>query len=551
MDHQLPLVLNITVALSVAFAGGMLASALKQSPIVGYLLAGVSIGPFTPGFVGDRMQIAALADVGVIFLMFALGVAFSLKDLARIRNVAVFGTLLQMGITLGGGFLLASCIDRPLFEGIFIGSALAASSSMVILKTLLDRGEIAAGHGRLLLSMSIVQDLIIVVLIVLLPKLGSTGEVAPATLIADIAVTLAKATGFIAFSFVVGLRVVPRIMAHVTRLRSSELFIVTAAVLALGAATVCTLLGLSAALGAFVAGLVLSESEFDHRVIAEVVPIRDLFATLFFVSVGMLVDVNFIIGNWQLVLVAAAIVMLLKSFATLAGVLPFRLTPRTAAFTALGMIPVGELNFVLAQTGLQANALAVASYKLILTSALVTIVLTPLAFRVAPAVGDVLSRMPGLRNRFDSYSNVGASGTLEVHAIVIGYGRVGHTIAEGLHRAGMGVVVIDSRLSRVREAGAAGLFAVYGNASSSTVLTAAHIENARLVVVALTDHGPALVTIQQIRHMNKEVLITARAEYAVHEAALRAAGANVVIVPELEGATALLHTTLDAMALPR
>jgi CPA2 family monovalent cation:H+ antiporter-2 len=364
-------------------------------------------------------------------------------------------------------------------------------------------------------------------------------------------IALAKATGFIAFSLLVGLRVVPRFMAHVTRLRSSELFIVTAAVFALGAAAVCTLLGLSAALGAFVAGLVLSESEFDHRVIAEVVPIRDLFATLFFVSVGMLVDVSFIVAHWQVVLAAAALVIVLKSLATLLGVLPFRLTPRTAAFTALGMIPVGELNFVLAQTGLQANALSAASYKLILTSALVTIVLTPLAFKVAPAVGDFLARTPGLRRRFDSYSNVGASGTLEAHALVIGYGRVGHAIAEGLRRAGMSVVVIDSRLSRVREAGTSDCFAVYGNASSRTVLSAAHVENARLVVVALTDHGPALAAIQQVRAMNSEVLITARAEYAVHEAALHDAGANVVIVPELEGATALLNTTLDALGLPR
>lgn len=552
MDHSLPLVFNITVALSIAFAGGILASWLKQSPIVGYLLAGVLIGPFTPGFVGDRMQIASLADVGVIFLMFALGVAFSLKDLARIRNVAVFGTLIQVGLTLGGGLLLGLCIDLPLFEGVFIGSALAASSSMVILKTLLDRGEIAAGHGRLLLSMSIVQDLIIVVLIVLLPKLGSsTHAVAPAALVTDILITLAKATGFIAFSFVVGLRIVPRVMAYVTRLRSSELFIVTAAVFALGAATICTLLGLSAALGAFVAGLVLSESEFDHRVIAEVVPIRDLFATLFFVSVGMLVDVSFVVAHWPLVLASAALVMLLKSLSTLIGVLPFRLTPRTAAFTALGMIPVGELNFVLAQTGLQANALSTESYKLILTSALVTIVVTPLAFKLAPRVGDWFGRTPGLRTRFDSYSNVGASGALEAHALVIGYGRVGHAIAAGLQHAGMSVVVIDARLSRVREAGATGLFAVYGNASSQTVLSAAHIENARLAVVALTDHGPALATIQQIREMNREALITARAEYAVHEPALHDAGANLVIVPELEGATALLNTTLDALGSPR
>lgn len=553
MDHPAPLVLNVAIALAIAVAGGFAASWLRQSPILGYLVAGVIIGPFTPGFVGDRQQIAVLADVGVIFLMFGLGVAFSIKDLARVRATATIGTIVQVVLTVLGGLAAGLAMGWSALQGLFFGAALAASSSMVILKTLLDRGEIASGHGRLLLSMAIVQDLIIVVMIVVLPKLVlAQAGAAPIDVVIDVGLTLLKAALFIGVSLMVGLRLVPWIMGHVTRMRSSELFIVTAAVLALGAASVSTLLGLSPALGAFLAGLLLSESEFDHRVISEVVPVRDLFATLFFVSVGMLIDVGFIAGNWPVVLAVAAFTLVLKAFATFLGVLPFRIAARTAAFTTLGMIPIGELNFVLAQVGLQAKALSAGLYNLILTSALVTIVLTPAAFAVAPKLAERMRRTPGLRNWFDDGTGVGSEAArLEAHAIVIGYGRVGHSVARGLREAGINVAVIDSRLSRVRDGVADGLTAIYGNAFSTTVLEAAHVNNARLAVVALPDFAPARAAIQQLRTLNPDIIIAARAEQSANETALRAAGAHLVIVPELAGATALLHGALDMMNLPR
>lgn len=553
MVQQIPLILNVAIALAIAVAGGFAASWLRQSPILGYLLAGVLIGPFTPGFVGNREQIAVLAEVGVIFLMFGLGVAFSLKDLARMRAIATFGTLIQVVLTIAGGIAAGVMLGWGLMQGMFFGAALVASSSMVILKTLLDRGEIASGHGRLLLSMAIVQDLIVVVLVVALPKLMSLQAGLPPLEVAlDVGLTLLKAALFIGASLAIGLRLVPWIMGHVTRMRSSELFIVTAAVLALGAASVSTLLGLSPALGAFVAGLVLSESEFDHRVIAEVVPVRDLFATLFFVSVGMLIDVRFIIEQWPLVLLAAAFTLLLKIIATFIGVLPFRITARTAAFTTLGMIPIGELNFVLAQVGLQEKVLSSDVYHLILTSSLVTIVLTPVAFKFAPQFAEWLSRTPWLRNNFDTGTGAVTEGALlESHAIVIGFGRVGQSVARGLRDAGLNVAVIDSRLSRVRDGVADGMPSIYGNAFSRTVLEAAHIQNARLVVVALPDFGPARNSIQQIRSMNPSIVIAARAEHSTNEAALRAVGAHLVIVPELAGATALLHGALDMLSLPR
>jgi monovalent cation:H+ antiporter-2, CPA2 family len=550
MTQEIPLVLNVAIALAIAVAGGLAASWLRQSPILGYLLAGVIIGPFTPGFVGNREQIAALADVGVIFLMFGLGVAFSLKDLARVRAIATLGTAAQVVLTIVGGLIGGVILGWGSSEGFFFGFVLTASSSMVILKTLLDRGEIASSHGRLLLSMAIVQDLIVVVLIIVLPKLVALGT-GPLEVAGDVALTIVKAVVFVGLSLVVGLRVIPWLMGHVTRLRSSELFIVTAAVLALGAASVSTLLGLSPALGAFVAGLLLSESEFDHRVISEVVPVRDLFATLFFVSVGMLIDVKFVLENWPMVLATAGFTLFLKAGATLLGILPFRLTARTAAFTTLGMIPVGELNFVLAQVGLANGAVSSHVYNLVLTSALVTIVLTPAAFSLAPKLAERMLRTPVVRRAFDTGTGASSEGgMLEQHAIVIGYGRVGQSVARGLRDAGMPVAVIDSRLSRVRDGVADGLPAIYGNAFSTTVLEAAHVNNARLAVVALPDFSPARAAIQQLRALNPKIVIAARAEHVANEDVLRAAGAHLVIVPELAGASALLHGALDLLSLP-
>jgi CPA2 family monovalent cation:H+ antiporter-2 len=557
MTDEFALIVNITVVLALAGIAGLLATLLRQPPVAGYLVAGVVIGSFSVGFSGDTETIAALAEVGVIFLMFALGVSFSVKELNRVGRIAVWATVLQVVLTIAVGGLLFSGLfsfwQGNLAQGLFIACALAASSSVVMLKTLLDRGEAAAAHGRLVLSMAIVQDLLIVLLIVLLPLFApgssATGDVSG--LLITVALTVIKAAAFIGIGFWVGVRVLPVVMSYITRLHSAELFILAVTVIAIGTAALSASLGLSAALGAFLAGLMLSESEFDHRVLSEVVPLRDLFTTLFFVSVGMLIDLPFIFTHWQTVLLFTGIAILLKVLTTLIGLLPFRLTSRTAAFTALCMMPIGELNFILAQSGLSNGSLSLDHYKLILAAALFTILLMPSLLRAAPWCGQQLAQLPLLRRYFDPDHLIGHASGVESHAVVIGYGRVGHSIARGLRAAGMPLVVIDARLPRVREASSEGIEAIYGSATSSTVLHAALIENARLVVLALVDCESTLAVIRQIRALNSEVIITARAEQADDEASLKQAGASLVIVPELAGADTLLNDTLDMLGMPR
>src|SRR5919199_2258017 len=453
MPTELHLILNVAVAVIVALVGGLLAHALRQPAIVGYLLAGIAIGPFTPGFIGDREQIAALAEVGVIFLMFALGIEFSLDELARVRGVALGGTTLQVLLTLFAGIGLGSMVGWPVAQGLFFGGVIAISSTMVVLKMLLERGEVGSPHGQVLLGMLIVQDLATVLLIVLLPQLaGGAGIDASA------------------------------------------------------------LLGLSPALGAFLGGLLLTETEFDHRVVAEVVPMRNLFGTLFFVSVGMLIDPTFVLRALPAVLGLAAFVAVAKIVMTLVAVLPFRLGARTTAFTALGLLQIGEVSYLLAPKSPRLGALSDELNSLILTSSVVTIILTPPAFRLAPAVGRGLDRLPLLgRHLGVPTSAPDDQPRLAGHAVVVGHGRVGGAVASQLQRAGLPVAVVDADLHVVRHLRAAGVPAVYGDAAYPSVLHAAHPERAHLVVVALPDAGTARAAVAEVRRVNRTVPVLARA----------------------------------------
>jgi CPA2 family monovalent cation:H+ antiporter-2 len=547
MSHELHFIVNVAAAVAIALVGGLIAYRLKQSVIVGYLVAGMAIGPFTPGFVGDRTTIASLAEVGVLFLMFALGIEFSLKELARVRTIAVVGTFLQVGLTITAGLALGMAIGWPFAQGLFFGAIIAISSTMVILKTLIDRGEVASDHGRVLLSMLIVQDLIVIVLIVLLPGLA-TGSV---TALGDVSLTVAKATLFTVLTVFLGVRVVPRMLAAVERLGSSELFLLTAVGLALGASAVSALIGLSPALGAFLGGILLTESEFDHRVIAEVVPMRDFFATLFFVSVGMLIDPRFIVENMAAVIGLAIFIMVTKVLLTSVALMPFQMSGKTLTFASLGMLQIGEFSYVLAQAGRTSGAISETLQNLILTSSLITIVLTPAAFWIAPRVDLALARVPVIGRRFGTRITViDASDILDQHAVVVGYGRVGQQVVAGLHAAGLPVIVIDEDSHRVHALHELGITAILGDASYRVIMQAARVEQARLVVIALPDAGATRAVTLNARRANPTVPILARVAQIDHDDEIKQAGATVTVAPERAGAQLLLEESAHVLALP-
>ncbi|MDQ3855626.1 MAG: cation:proton antiporter, partial [Chloroflexota bacterium] len=533
MGEELHLIVNVAAAVAVALAGGLLAHWLKQSVIVGYLLAGIAIGPFTPGFIGDRGGIAALAEVGVIFLMFALGIEFSLKELARVRAVALVGTAVQVLLLIAAGLGLGALLGWSPGQGLFFGGIIAISSTMVILKTLLDRGEVTSPHGRVLLGMLVVQDLAVVILVVLLPKLAAGSSDG----LYDLGLTLVKAVAFVAAIVFLGTRVVPRFMHMVERLGSPELFLLAAVAIALGTATASAQLGLSAALGAFLAGLMLTETELDHRVVAEVVPMRNLFATLFFVSVGMLIDPAFVISNLPAILGLTLFIVVSKGLITLLAVAPFRLGSKTAVFTSLGMIQTGEFSYVLARAGRKAEVVTETLNGLVLASSVLTIILTPAAFWVAPRVDLLLSRLPLIGRALSARSEQLCAETLPGdHAVVLGYGRVGHYVADGLSRMRVPVVVVEQDLHLVQGLRAQGLPAIYGDASYQSVLSAARPDQARLIVVALSDSGATRAAVVNARRANPHVPILVRLVRTEDEEVLRRTGATAVIAPEVAGA---------------
>ena len=551
MGTTLPLLINLSAALAAAFVCGLIATSLRLSPIVGYLVAGIAVGPFTPGFVADHDTIAALADIGIVLLMFALGIAFSLRDLARVGRVAIGGTLLQVLLTIGGGWLVGRVFGVPVGEALYLGAILVASSSMVILKSLLDRGEIASSHGRLLLSMSIVQDLVVVVLVAVLPQvMASEANSDPFELAQVVGIKLLVAAVFIGAGTFAGLRYVPRVMDYVTRRQSPELFTALTALLALGIAAFSAAIGLSAALGAFMAGLMLSESEYDKRLTSEIVPFRDLTTMLFFVFVGMMVDVEFLLSHGGAVLGLALLVLVLKWLATLIGLLPFALEARTLAFTSVGMVPIGELNYLLANAGLPVGAVSNATYNLVLGASVISILLTPAAFHAAPVVARSLQRVPGLKRRFAGVTVYAEATTISSDAVVIGYGRVGDTVARGLQALGMTVTAVDHRLNLVRDATARGLRGVYGDAAARIVLDAAHVSTARLVVIAVPDMTTARTALKLVRELNASATVIVRARSETDLEALLQAGADGTLVPEIAGAEALLQASLDRLAMP-
>jgi CPA2 family monovalent cation:H+ antiporter-2 len=553
MSEETKVLLNLSVALALAFLGGAVAVRLRQSPLIGYLAAGIIIGPFTPGFSGDQTRIAGLADVGIIFLMFALGVEFSLEELARVRRVALLGTGLQLGCTgiLAGGFGLL--LGWSATASLYLGALVALSSTVVILKTLLARGEMDSVHGSVLLGILIVQDLSAVAFLVMLPALtNNSGSLLP-----TLAIAMGKAVLFIGGTLLLGLRVVPWFIHSVAQLASDELFILSVVALALGAALGATELGLSTALGAFLAGLLVGTSDVEHRAMAEIVPLRDLFSSLFFVSVGMLIDPSYVGEHPFLVVSTALILLALKGIvATLVVKLrTFHLSSKTALFVGLGLAQFGEFSFVLAQQGVSQQVITASQYSLILTTSVITLVLTPTLFQFVPRLDLALARLPligaGFQPRLDDQP-IPTEGRPELknHVIVVGCGHVGSRVARALHRNAIKVIGIDQDLAAVEALREIGITAFYGDASYKVVLEAAEPQGARALVVTLPDFGATRVIVVNAQAANPKLDIVVRARDPQSAAALRTLGVREVVEPELEGGLELLRHALITLAIP-
>lgn len=539
---DLSLVLDLVLAVLAAFLGGVIAQRLGQPVILGYLVAGVAIGPFTPGPIADTHHVQVFAEIGVAFLMFALGAEFSLAELRRLGRVATLGGGLQIGLTMLVGPLLAPVLGLTLPQGVFLGALLALSSTVVALKVLMARGELQALHGRVALGILIAQDVAVVPMVVVLPAIAVGGS----DLLATLGLAGLKAAAVLLGAYLIGARIVPWGLTQTAVSRSRELFLLGVVALALGAALATYAMGLSLAFGAFLAGLAVSETDFRTQVVAEVLPLRDIFASLFFVSVGMLLDPGALLANAAPAALLTVAAILGKLAIAAAVVLMLGLPGRAAFLTAASLAQVGEFSFVLARLGVDSGAIPASVFDLTLAAAVLSIVVTPTVLRAAPTLSEWAARLPGLASRF---AEPGGEDTviegLRRHAVICGYGRVARELAAALDARRFPYVVVEYNPLLVQELRRRGVPTIYGDASNPAVLEHAHVERARILAVLTPSSVAAELITRRARAMNSGLDIVARAASAADVPRLKRAGATAVVQPEFEAGVEVIHHTLQ------
>jgi CPA2 family monovalent cation:H+ antiporter-2 len=551
MHHEISLLANLAIALVVAFVGGLLARQIGLPTIVGYLLAGMAIGPFTPGFVGDVEDIRQLAEIGVIFLMFGVGLHFSLKDLWDVRQVALPGAMLQMAIATGLGFALSQLWGWAPLSGLMLGLSISIASTVVLLRGLMDNGLLSTTAGRIAVGWLVMEDLATVLILVMLPILfGGHNEQSLWSAI----LSLLKVALFVTVVLFIGRRLLPKLLDVIVATRSRELFILAAVAIALGTAFgAAAFFDVSLALGAFLAGVVLNETQFSHQIGDDVLPFRETFAVIFFVSVGMIVNPVYLWANAGQVLALTALIVLGKAFFTqlLGFVLPA--SGRTMLIVAAGLSQIGEFSFILGQAGVTLGLLTTEQYSLILAGSLLSIMVNPLMFRSIKTVERVMQRMsPQLWERFDQHPLQPADLALprEGHVVVVGYGRVGQHIVNVLERLGVPRLVIEIDSGRAAEFNARGIPTLFGDAANSDVLIHAGLERARALVVTLPDETATEMVVAAARKIAPNLPIIARAATTKGVGRLLNLGAHDVIHPELEGGLEVMRHTLLCLGYP-
>jgi monovalent cation:H+ antiporter-2, CPA2 family len=549
MPHHTSLIATMAAGLVLAFVLGMLANRIRLSPLVGYLLAGVVIGPFTPGYVADLELAPQLAEIGVILLMFGVGLHFSVDDLMKVRRIAVPGAVVQIGIATLLGWGLASLLGWDLGAGLVFGLALSVASTVVLLRALEQLDLFKTERGRIAIGWLIVEDLAMVLALVLLPPVaqmlsgdGTAAEGSGGSLWLSLAITLGKVALFVTLMLVGGRRLVPWLLARIARTGSRELFTLGVLALALGIAYgSAALFSVSFALGAFFAGMVLSESDLSHRAAEELLPLKDAFAVLFFVSVGMLFDPGVLVRSPWSVAAVVGIIIIGKSIAALGLVLAFRYPLRTGLTVAVSLAQIGEFSFILAGLGIGLGILPQEGQDLVLAGALLSITANPFLFALAERFERRAEEGKGKIEAAAQEEPAEPSYDLTDHAIVIGYGRVGRQVVEALSHGGPGTVVVDLQRERTDNLRSRGINAVYGNATVPGVLERAGITGASLLLVAVPDGFEAGTVVERARQLNPGIHVIARAHSEDAITHLENYGADAVYMGEREVAKRMIE----------
>jgi monovalent cation:H+ antiporter-2, CPA2 family len=536
VQEDFRLILDLVSVLAVAACGGLLAALLKQPVLLGYLIGGIVVGPTGLGLIKEIIQVETLAQFGVAFLLFALGVEFSLAELKKVKAIALGGGGLQIALTIAVTVLvcgLTGAWGALPAKGVFLGAILSLSSTAVVLKCLMERNETETPHGQVMLGILVVQDLALGLMLAVLPALDQP----PETIGIAVLTALLRIGLFAAGAIAAGIWVIPPLLRLLARTESRELFLLGVVALCLGIALLTEYLGLSIEMGAFVAGLMISEVEYADQTLTYVEPLRDIFASLFFVSVGMLIDPVFLWNNLELILLLVAIVFVGKFLIITPLVKIFRYPLKTALIVGLGLAQIGEFSFVLASKGLSLGLVSRRIYLLILGTTAVTLVITPFVLRLVPYLFDWAESMPWLKPYLEGEGQpLDMSEELPVkdHVIVCGYGRVGKNVVKLLLTNDLPVVVIDQSEARIQQLREAGLSYVYGNCVSLHVLETAGISNAKGMVIALPDPMSTRLSLKRALQLTPELNIVVRATNNKNIEALYQLGAREVVQPEFE-----------------
>ncbi len=569
--QDFPLLTTIAAGFAAAWALGLITQRIGLSPIVGYLLAGVIISPNTPGFAGDVHIGQQLAELGVILLMFGVGLHFHLKDLLAVKGIAIPGAIGQSLVATVLAMLVFHWFGWPLRAGMVLGMAMAVASTVVLLRVLMDREMLSTTHGHAAVGWLIVEDIFTVLALVLVPLLALRpmpgGEAVdagpPPSVVISIGWALVKLTALVVIVLIAGSKVVPWILSQVAKLRSRELFTLTVLVLSVAIAVgSAALFDASVALGAFLAGMVVAQSPVSHQAGADALPMRDAFAVLFFVSVGMLFDPSFIFTNPLLVAAGLAIVLVAKPLAALIIVATLGYPARTALTVAIGLAQIGEFSFILGQVATQHKLLPEDGNQVLVASAMVSITLNPLVFRQLDAIERFLQRSPRLwrllngrsERRARSLNAVAAAGIAAAEkplAIIVGHGPVGRVVDALLRDAGLHTVVIDMNLKTVESILKSGHSAIYADAANAGVLEEAGIRRAVHLVVALPQSSNRAGIVRIARELNPDIRITVRAHYLGEREVLQTAGATSVVYEEGEAGIAIARQVMEHHGLER
>jgi CPA2 family monovalent cation:H+ antiporter-2 len=545
--HSIDLILTLTGAFGVAVVCGYITNRIGLSPIVGYLFAGLLVGPYTPGYVADQHLAEQLSEVGVILLMFGVGLQFHFEELLAVRRIAIPGALVQSTVATLLGAVVAHWYGWPWSSGLVFGIALSVASTVVLVRVLADNRDLHTPTGHIAVGWLVVEDIFTVLVLVLMPALaassGSGGDIA-----LTLVTALLKIAALVAFTIVAGGRIIPWILRHIALTHSRELFTLTVLALALGIAVASALLfGASMALGAFLAGMVVGRSEFSVRAASDALPMRDAFAVLFFVSVGMLLEPQHLLREPGLIALTLGVILIGKPLAALAITALFRQPLTVSLSIAVVLSQIGEFSFIVATLGTSLGLLTRDAMQTLVAAAIVSITLNPILYRAMKPLAASWTARRKARPTFTAPVEPALARELAHKSIVVGYGPIGRTVARLLTENGIEVAVLEMNLGTAQRLRAEGVNAVYGDASSVDALAAAGVLEARSLIVSVAGMDGIEETIRIAKELNPRIKVLVRTAHLREAAAIRAAGADRVFSGEAEVALAFTAEILESL----